>query len=703
MTTATEHPTDVELRDSESIEESPAVENPPPMATPPPLGETLPWPPEEDDDVIELELFHPEEDLEEPATSRGTIPGTIAAVVLHIWLLATLHHLVVHEEIVPGVEPGEMKLTEIEPDPEKKVEQQDPKFVLVQPNDEDKPVQPILNARSVGVARNKNPEMLSPPDPKVDEINPELTRRKVFDIPEGIEVSDTIVVQGSTGNSIIQLESALDRVTHEIAMNLKEKRVLLVWLLDASASLEKQREVIVKRLDRIYGELDALKEAGQIPRTKEPLLTGVVSFGRTTNYLTRQPTPDFATIKKAVESVKVDETGRENVFTAVSQTLRTWGKHRDGRRIMLVTVTDESGDDFEMLETSIRISRRYGAKAYVIGPSAVFGRREGYVPYVAPENGKTYQIPVDLGPETAKYDNLVMPFWFEGPQYNYLSSGYGPYGLSRLVTETGGIYFTTNTLTMKGLTPVGRYETEQIKPFEPDYHYSTPQQYEAELKKHPLRYAVTMAARYSRENKPEGTPQLELRVTPQNFRTTAAAAQRTAARSQYMVDAILRAFPDGIDRLLDREQSPRWRMNFCLTYGRLLAMRVRCLEYNSACADLKSNLSPQDVGSKANHWIFRPTDEIHYATSERRNAKLAKQLLERVVREAPGTPWAKLAKRELRHPFGIRVVKRFIPPPKPKKRAANNNGNGILLAPDPKKPRPAKPKPKPIKPKLPRY
>lgn len=661
--------------------------------------------PSADEEVIELELFYPEDDVDEPVAARGTISGTIAAVVLHVWLLATLHHLVVHEEIIPGIEPVEAKLTEVKQDEKKKIDKKPPKFVLVKPNDEDRPVQPILNARSVGVARNRNPEMMSPPDPQVEEINPELTRQKVYDIPEGIEISDTIVVQGSTGNSIIQLESALDRVTHEIATNLKEKRVLLVWMLDASASLTKQREVILKRLDRIYGELEALKEAGQIPKTREPLLTGVVSYGLQTNYLTRHPTADFAKVKEAVENVKIDESGRENVFLAVTQTLRLWGKHRDGRQIMLVAVTDESGDDFGMLETSIRVSRRYGAKAYVIGPSAVFGRRQGYVPYVAPENNKTYQIPVDLGPETAKYENLVMPFWFEGPQYQYLSSGYGPYGLSRLVRETGGIYFTTNTLTMTGLTPVGKYEKEKIKPFEPDYHYSTPQQYEDELKKHPLRYAVAMAARYSRENKPEGTPSLDLRVTPQNFRQTAATAQQTVARSQLMIDTVLQAFPRGIENLLGKEKSPRWRMNFCLTYGRLLAMRVRCLEYNSACAELKSNLTPQDVGSSANHWIFRPNDKINYATSERRNAKLAKELLERVVREAPGTPWAKLAQRELQHPFGIRIVKRFIPPPTPRQRNANNaNRNRILLAADPRKKRAkAKPKPKPIKPKLPRY
>ena len=657
-----------------------------------------------DEEIIELELFHPEE-LDEPPPARGTLPATVAAVVLHVSLLALLHTIILTDSIVLGIEPADVIITEAEEDKKPDIEEE-PEYTLTKPNDKDLPVQKVLNAMSTGIVKNDKAEILSPPDPPLEEIDPDRTRRDVFDIPQGVQVNESVVVLGSTGNSIIQLESALDRVTHEIAMNLKERKVLVVWMLDASSSLQKQREVIAKRLKRIYGELDALKKAGQIPRMKEPLLTGVVSYGAATNFLTREPIVDFETIRDAVANVKVDESGKENVFTAVTQTLGLWGKYRVSRRIMLINVTDESGDDFGMMGQAIKICRHYGAKAYVIGPSAVFGRRQGYVPYVAPEDGQTYQIPVDLGPETARYENLVMPFWFEGPQHKYLASGYGPYALSRLVKETGGIYFTTNTLTMSGLTPTGSYRTEQIKPFEPDYRYGTWQEYDTDVARSPLRTAVINAARLSRENKPEGTPSLELRVTPRNFRQTATTAQQTVARSQLFVDNILKALPRGIEKALDKEKSARWRMNFCLTYGRLLAMHVRCLEYNAACANLKSGLTEQDVGSTANHWIFRPNGKINYAVSERRNAKLARELLERCVNEAPGTPWAVLAKRELRHPFGIRVVKRFIPPPTPRPRNANNAPNRprIQLAPDPRKPRPKrKPAPPKPKPKLPRY
>ena len=595
---------------------------------------------------------------------------------------------------------------EVEKKEEKPEKENDPKYSLANPNDKEHEQKEALNATSRGIARSKEPQNLSPPDPPNLKIDPEQQRTEVFDIPEGLILDESQVVKGTTGNAVVQIEAALDRVTHEIAMNLRERKVLLVWLIDGSASLEKQRNILAKRMTRIYGELGALQKAGQIPKGKSPLLTGVASFGMRTHFTTPNPTQVFEEIQEAVGAVKIDETGRENVFAAVTSVIKKWGKHALTRRIMIVAVTDESGDDFGNLERSISTCRRHGAKAYVVGPAAPFGRRKGYIPYVAPENGRTYQIPVDLGPETARYENVLLPFWFEGPQYQYLSSGYGPYGLSRLVDETGGIYFTTNTMTTSGLTRLGTFDSEKLRPFKPNYKYATPEEYDRDLVKSPLRVAIVQAARYSRDNKPEGTPQLELRVTPANFRQTATTAQETVARSQLMVDTILKAFPKGIEKLIDDEQSPRWRMTFCLTYGRLLALRVRCLEYNSACADLKGNLSPQDVGSTANHWIFRPSRTINYAPSEKRAARTAIALLQRVIDEAPGTPWAMMAARELQHPLGIRIVKRFIPPPTPRPRRPNNATprRRVQLAADPRKRRPAqKPAPKPKPPKLPRY
>jgi len=666
--------------------------------------------PSGDADVVLLQLD--ETHTEGPQVARrGSISGTLLSVVLHVWLILTLAGVAVVEQDRRQAPPLISRVENVEPEPESEPEDV-VEYELVNPDDRELEVRKVVNAASMGLIKNRKPKLEIAPRP-ISELELAEARKPMYDIPEGMEVNQELVVKGTTGLAIMELESALDRVTWEIAVNLQERKVLVVWLLDASASLDKQREVIGKRFKRIYGELDALEDIGQVPRLKRPLLSAVVSYGLRTRFLTREPTHDFAKVQEALAQVEADDSGVENVFTAVTQVMRMWGKYRavNGRRIMLIAVTDESGDDFAMHETAIATCRRYGAKAYVVGPAAAFGRRKGFVPYVAPENGQTYRLPVDLGPDTAMYENVLLPFWFDGPQYSYLSAGYGPYGLARLVKETGGVYFTTNTITMSGLSTVGDFDPELLKPVEPDYRFGTRDEYIADLARHPLRAAVVRAAQLSRDNEPEGTPTLRMRVTAGNFRTQASNAQRTVARSQLMLDSILMAYPPGIEKLYERESSLRWRMAFALSYGRLLAQKVRCLEYNYALAELKGARSEQDISTRSNEWVFRPAAEVSYATNAKRMAQQAQALLEEVLQQAPGTPFATLARRELKDGFGIRVIERFIPPPPPRtvrRPPANPNPNRkkrVRLAPDPKKktrPKPAAPAPRPIPPKLPR-
>lgn len=654
------------------------------------------------DEVIDLEVAD-DDDLTSDA-SRGSIAGTVISVIAHVWLLMNLAQMAVEEEQHWYEPPIDSRMVE-QQDKEEEVEIVE--YELANPDDRELEVREVINAASIGLAVTDAPKKEVEPRP-VEELIPQLREQRVYDVPEGTRMDENIVVNGTNGEAMIQLESALDRVTWEVAKNLQEKRVLLVWMLDGSGSIAKQKQIIAKRLRRVYGELDALQKTDQIPRHEIPLLSAVVSFGAQTKFLTENPTEKFETILDAIQNSPVDPSGRENIFTAVKQVLTVWGRFRvqQHRRIMLVAVTDEAGDDFtEALEPSIALCQRNGAKAYVIGPSAVFGRRKGFVPYRAPENGKTYQLPIDLGPESAVIEVVDLPFWYSGSQYTYLSSGYAPYALARLVHETGGVYFMTNTTTMSGLTPLGVFDSAALKPFTPDYSFGSPKEYQRDLMKHPIRVAVVKAAFLSREYRANGTPRLDFRVNPGNFRQVASNAQKTVAVSQLAIDTILQgAFPDGIEDSLALEPSSRWRVNFALTYGRLLAQKVRSMEYNFAFAAMKTNLSNDDIATKSNHWIVRPDTKINYAGNFRRVAETSRSLLELVVDEAPATPWAVLAQRELKDGFGIKIQQRFIPPPPPPKPGAKKPAapkKKVLFQQEKKKQAPQKPAPPPKPPVLP--
>ena len=656
------------------------------------------------EEVIELEVAD-EDDLAD-AGDRSSIPGTVVSVLVHVCLIWNLAQLTIEEEPHYYTPPIDTRIGEEVPIKEE-IEVVD--YDLANPDERELEVKEVVNAASVGLSQSLKPKVESEAKP-LDTLIPDLISQAVYDIPEGAEVDDRVVVKGTTGEAMVQLESALDLVTWEIAQNLKEKRVLVVWLLDASGSVTEQRLAIAKRLKRIYGELEALQGTDQIPRHEMPLLSGVVSFGAQTTFLTPNPTENLQEIHDAIANAPTDPSGSENVFTAVRQVVNHWRRYRTQqfRRIMLVTLTDEAGDDFsEELEPAIKVCQKIGVKAYVIGPTAVFGRRKGYIPYVAPENGQTYQLPIDLGPESAVIENVDLPYWYSGDQYTYLSSAYPPYALARLVHETGGVYFMTNMTTMKGLKPLGVFDSATLKPFAPDYSFGTIDEYRDDLKKHPIRRAVVAASFASREYKSKGTPTLELRVTPQNFKGMATEAQKSVAESQLMIETVLaETMPNGIDTLLSKEPSQRWRMNFCLTYGRLLAQKVRCREYNAGFAWIKNDLAADDVATKSNHWIVRPSRTINYAGNFKKLAAKSEALLRRVIAEAPGTPWAVLAQRELKDGYGIKIEQRFIPPPPPAPRRPPGNNTPrkrVLFAADPKKAAaPKKPAPKPKPPKLPR-
>jgi hypothetical protein len=260
--------------------------------------------------------------------------------------------------------------------------------------------------------------------------------------------------------------------------------------------------------------------------------------------------------------------------------------------------------------------------------------------------------------------------------------------------------------TMSGLTPIGKFDDDTLKRFAPDYRFGEPEEFARDLRKHPLRTAVINAALMSQKTPIKSAPDLSLRVTDRNFRQVATDAQKAVAISQYQVESLLQAYPPGIERELDREPSLRWRMAFCLNYGRLLANRTRNMEYNYALASLKTTLAESDINTRSNHWVFHPSPDTNYSgASSRKGSKLATELLTRVVTEAPGTPWAMMAERELRHPFGLRVDERFIKPPPP---PSHNKANNAPAKPRPiffdtaaKKQPPAAPPPKPpVLPKL---
>ncbi len=353
-------------------------------------------------------------------------------------------------------------------------------------------------------------------------------------------------------------------------------------------------------------------------------------------------------LTKVVREIANDKSGQEQVFTAVDKSLRTFVKHRKEQRanLMFIVVTDERGDDFSGLEQIIRKCTRTGTRVYCIGNSAVFGREKGYVRYAWEADGDRFEedLPVDQGPETAMVEGLQLPFWTAGGlNLDRMSSGFGPYALTRLCAETGGIYFIADQ------TQGPRFDPALMRRYTPDYR---PQRdYEQQLSSNRAKAALVRAATIAVPQEAIAQPRRRFLATNDTvLRQQITEAQKPLATLDYYLQELHQILERGEDHR-DRLDTDRWRASYDLAMGRVLAMRVRAYGYNAMLAEMKSSPRPfQNEGS--NQWIINPAESSDAGASVRRLHKKAMEYLTRVIDEHPSTPWAWLAKVELEEPLG---------------------------------------------------
>lgn len=583
--------------------------------------------------------------------------GFVASATAHMALLLVL--LVLPLPVVEFVK-SELLATPAE-DPIPETPPEDPTLDLAMPSDT--PSENVLASVAMSSAPTQAnlAELLNLELPEAVDTDVNIAEELVK--LEGVKLDENLIRQGAAGEEIAHVEGAVDRLTHEIARNLEERDVLVVWLMDASGSLNAERAQVADRLNRVYQEL---KQLGTI--SDEALMSSVVEYGEQMKVLV-PPTPAGEDVIQAIQSVTVDETGVENVFQTVAATVDKFKSHvvKDKRKMMLVIWTDESGDDYAALEKTVSICQKFNASVYTVGPSAMFGKEQGTRPYVAPEDGKTYYLPIDRGPDTLRQEQVQLPFWFNGNQFRNLNSGLGPFALTRLCQSTGGIYFIKD-------------DPEERDPFKLDVmmnytpEYDSADQYMSRARGSRFRSAILASVDISMQREFKGTPRLEFEPNGNTYYNELKEAQELVAYNIPIIDAALMPFgPRGMEAEYQKEPSARWRAWYDYNRGRLLAMRARCYEYNWRCAELKG-LSREFVDEKSNRWRFVPADEYRFGTQTKNDAEEARRLLTRCIQNNPGTPWALLAQRELKDAMGFRVEEAYVaPPPPPPQRQGNNS------------------------------
>jgi hypothetical protein len=441
---------------------------------------------------------------------------------------------------------------------------------------------------------------------------------------------------------------------------------LVIWLLDRSRSASPLVDNVTGHVRDYY--LDPRTLAGD-PDQDDRLLSSVVAFGKTTDYLLASPTGDGGQVATAMESIAVDASGRENGFSAVQDVI---DRHLDfrtkkQREVIVIVVTDEAGDDQQQVDRLIKKLIKYAIPVYVIGTPAPLGRNAVVHPSTeAPLDFKsdgTWE-PILQGPESRYSERIVLDRWGSSFGWDRVHSGFGPFAWEYLTRSTGGSYLVVK---LAGYTPemlrgpfgrtgsslIGSYDSALMQRYTPDYVSES--RYREILAQNAACHALHDAAQLGRRRI------LTNPVTEFAYKSEAqlnkdvTRAQLAAARLEPEINTLYEILKKGeSDRA--RLTLPRWQAGYDLAMGRAIAAKVRIEGYNAILAVLKRGRSFEKENST--HWMLEPANTIDAGSTLKKLSGRAQTYLQRVIKDHAGTPWAKLAEQELQTPVGWKWTER---------------------------------------------
>ena len=477
--------------------------------------------------------------------------------------------------------------------------------------------------------------------------------------PSRADLLSTVATTGSTEHAG-GVEGAVDRLAWEIANSLREQKTLVVWLFDVSPSLAARRELIATRVENVYKQLTELNVGAD-----KALKSAVAVYGPTCKIVTDKPLDDADELVQVVRTIKSESSGEENTFSAILKVAKAFLLFRTEQRrdVMLIVVTDEEGSDPENLEQAITFCKRYGMRCYCVGDTAPFGRKNVEVPFQL-ENGERVIGVMQKGPESRYAELLRLGYWgTHGHDFDDMSSGFGPYGLTRLCTETNGLYFVADD-------GRGRHSFDPaiMRNYAPDYRSIAvlDRDIQANRSKAALLECCLEVEREAQNRKvlSISMPRLDFRAESDTMlRQELTEAQKPIADLDASLDYLLKRLEQG-EKDRGKIKESRWRASYDLALGRTLALRVRAFGYNSMLAEMKANPKRFETSGN-NHWTLVPADEVTSGGAVKKLATKASEYLGHVIADHPGTPWALLAERERAVPMGWKWQESRVEPSSP--------------------------------------
>jgi hypothetical protein len=606
----------------------------------------------------------------------GDTPAWVVSLGIHVAVLLTL--AVAGLSVVPG---SPKPITFIEtPADEPDVLLDLPVEVVVV---DEQPESGASSEHAVEVAQSLAPVIAEESVVPVlaDEVlNVDLQVEVVDLMPTGKELSDSLVVKGDVGVGETGAGGAVDRLTVELIASLEQRPTVVCWVFDQSVSLAGQRKEIAARLERVSDELK-MSAAAQ----SNEMFNLVFAYGQRVTPVIVQPTQKVGEVVSAINSIPIDESGVEMTFTAVATAAQKASQVRLSpakRNVMVIVFTDEAGDDQQYADQVSAYCIRNQMRVFVVGVPAPFGQQHVRMKFVEfdPRYAAEEQwAVVEQGPES-RYAEVIKVRPKDAPD-EAIDSGFGPFSLSKVCAETGGIYFAVHPnraargrVSDDATAPMASglkyfFEPNVMRDYRPDYQ--SQEQIDRMLAANRAKRALVDAARASELNPMASPTMMFPREDDGKLVNLLSDAQKKAAVLQPKIDALYGLLAAGLpDR--DKIKEKRWQAGYDLALGRVLALKVRTDAYNIMLAQAKTGMKFKDP--KHDTWVLRPSDDVSAVGSQtERLAKQADEILRRVVASHPGTPWAQMATEELRTPLGYRWAEIFTGVNAPRQ---GDGGNG---------------------------
>ncbi|UUO06975.1 VWA domain-containing protein [Blastopirellula sp. J2-11] len=450
---------------------------------------------------------------------------------------------------------------------------------------------------------------------------------------------------GGTMEERLDVRDAVSRIGDDLKNTIEYSPALVVWMVDTTQSASALKRGFQDAAPKMYDDL-----AGALAgKSADRLTSAVVAVGGATpQFLIDQPTGDIAMVRDQIGKLPSDDSGAEPIFAAVDQALDKYGKFQaQNRAVAIVIVTDEAGDDQDMVDAVIAKARPLGIKIHAIGVPAPFGRLSGLMQTA--ENRSDGKPAIVQGPETRRLQRINLDFTSSGFGSQEIDSGFGPFALNYLCRATGGAYLIVRSSAL-GSWPgnASVYGGEYRRKYPPQF--ISADEYQQRLSSNKALAALD-AVSYLPPGGAITAPSTNFRTGDEAaLKRSLDSAQRLPARLAPPLEAIYNRLSDAeSDR--DKITDPRWQASYDLALGRAAAALARTNGYNQMLALLKSGRKFDDASHDT--WILQPADSLSEAGSRLEKVrKQAVDALQRVINEHPDTPWAELARRELETPIG---------------------------------------------------